>query len=230
MCTNYKPPPKDLLDNALGKLVDLAELTWKPEIYKDYQAPIIRRGVGGGREVLMANYAMFPMKFQRKAHETKYPDLETRPKLKAYDTMNARVETLGSRPVYRSAWKKSQLCLIPAITFREPCYETGKNVWMEIGMADESVFAVAGLWSEWMGEAGPEYAFTQLTVNADDHELMKRMHKPEDEKRSLVVVPRQDWDDWLNCSDPEYARAFMTLYPADLMKAWPKTSEKAATE
>lgn len=48
------------------------------------------------------------------------------------------------------------------------------------------------------------------------------MHKPEDEKRSLVNVPREDWDDWLNCSDSEFARAFMTLYSAELMKAWQK--------
>jgi putative SOS response-associated peptidase YedK len=58
---------------------------------------------------------------------------------------------------------------------------------------------------------------------------MKRMHKPEDEKRSLVIVPRDEWDDWLNCTDPEYARAFMNLYSADLMRAWPK-EEPTATD
>jgi putative SOS response-associated peptidase YedK len=63
-------------------------------------------------------------------------------------------------------------------------------------------------------------SFTQITINADEHPLMKRFHKPGDEKRSLVVLPPGDVDAWLACRDPELARSFLRHYPAERMKAW----------
>lgn len=49
---------------------------------------------------------------------------------------------------------------------------------------------------------------------------MKRFHKAGDEKPALVIVPQAKWDDWLGCSDQEYARSFLRHYPADSMRAW----------
>jgi len=60
-----------------------------------------------------------------------------------------------------------------------------------------------------------------LTVNADKHPLMNRMHAPNKEKRSVVIVPPSQWDDWLRCHDPEAARSFRALYPAEKMQAAP---------
>jgi putative SOS response-associated peptidase YedK len=100
--------------------------------------------------------------------------------------MNARSETVGELRSFARAWRQQQLCLVPAISFDEPCYETGKAEWWSIAMADKAMFAVAGLWSEWAGENGPETSFTQLTINTDEHALMRHFHKPGDEKRMLV--------------------------------------------
>lgn len=47
------------------------------------------------------------------------------------------------------------------------------------------------------------------------------MHRPGVEKRSVVIVPQTDWDDWLRCRDPELARSFLRLCPADRMAAEP---------
>ena len=106
--------------------------------------------------------------------------------------------------------------------FYEPNWETGKHVRWRIGMEDGSPFAVAGLWRAWPEEEGDvSYSFTQLTVNADEHEVMKHFHRPGDEKRSLVVVPASEYDDWLSCRDPEVARTYMSLYPAELMASEP---------
>jgi len=46
-----------------------------------------------------------------------------------------------------------------------------------------------------------------LTVNAEHHPVMKRLHAPGKKKRGVVVVPRAAWDDWLTCRDPEIAPA-----------------------
>jgi putative SOS response-associated peptidase YedK len=93
--------------------------------------------------------------------------------------------------------------------FYEPCYESGKAVRWGIGMADQSMFAVASLWREWESEAGTEASFTQLTMNADDDPLMRRCHKPGDDKRALVIVPQAEWGEWLDCRYPEYVCSFL---------------------
>lgn len=44
-------------------------------------------------------------------------------------------------------------------------------------------------------------SFSMLTLNANDHSLMKRFHKPEDEKRSVVVVENNHFIDWLHATN-----------------------------
>lgn len=208
MCVNFRPPDPEMLDAVMGVIIDLHDTGfWKTETWKDYGAPIVRRGAGGQREGLLASYGMVPRK--------RIP-----PDVRPFDTMNARAETIGQLRSFSGQWKKSQLCLVPMTAFYEPNYESGKPVRWGIGMADQSMFAVAGLWREWEGEAGPEHSFTQLTINADEHPLMRRFHKPGDEKRALVIVPQAEWDDWLSCKDPEYARSFLRHYPAEQMRTW----------
>lgn len=85
-------------------------------------------------------------------------------------------------------------------------------------MASGEPFAVAGLYREWEEEDGEKsFSFTQLTINADDHPFMKRFHRQGEEKRSLVIVPSADYDDWLECKDPGRARTYLQPYPAELM-------------
>jgi hypothetical protein len=52
-----------------------------------------------------------------------------------------------------------------------------------------------GLWSSWKGLEGDlVHSFTLLTVNAEDHPLMRQFHKPGDEKRMVVVLPEERYD------------------------------------
>ncbi len=142
--------------------------------------------------------------------------------------MNARAETIGEKPTYKGAWRKAQLCLVPMQAFFEPCYESGKAVRTRISLASGELFAVAGMWREWQEEGGGvSHAFTQITINADEHPLMRRMHKPGDEKRSLVILPRERYGDWLTCREPELARAMLAPFPAELMQAAPVKSANA---
>ncbi|WP_313063646.1 SOS response-associated peptidase family protein [Paraburkholderia sp. LEh10] len=67
--------------------------------------------------------------------------------------------------------------------------------------------AIAGLWRNWREVDGAEMlSFTMLTVNSDEHPLMKRFHKPGDEKRSVVIVPPTEYADWLSCRSVDEAR------------------------
>lgn len=85
-------------------------------------------------------------------------------------------------------------------------------------MADGMPFAVAGIWRAWQEEQGYTFSFSQLTINTDTHPLLRRMHKPGDEKRSLVIVSPDDYDNWLGCKDPELARTYLVRNYARLLK------------
>jgi putative SOS response-associated peptidase YedK len=52
-----------------------------------------------------------------------------------------------------------------------------------------------------------------LTINADAHPLIRRFHKPGDEKRSVVVVPPAHYREWLYAS-PRHARDLLQPFPA----------------
>jgi len=59
-----------------------------------------------------------------------------------------------------------------------------------------------------------------LTINADDHALMKNHHRPEDEKRMVVILREEDYDAWLK-APAEKSMDFMRQYPAELLRAVP---------
>lgn len=205
MCVNYSPTRKELLEEFLGVSIEGAP-DWPGETWKDYVAPIVRQHEGM-RRLAVGSYGMVPRR-------------HIPPHVKVWDTMNARAETLGAKRSFSQAWKQGQLCLVPMTAFYEPNYESGKAVRWKIGMADGAPFAVAGLWREWKEPDGATaLAFTQITINADEHPLMRRFHKPGDEKRALVIVPPEEYDAWLGCRDPELARSFLRDFPAQSMTA-----------
>lgn len=50
-----------------------------------------------------------------------------------------------------------------------------------------------------------------LTINADAHPFMNQFHKPEDEKRSIIVIPPEFRKDWLNCKHEDANRFFIEM-------------------
>ena len=53
-----------------------------------------------------------------------------------------------------------------------------------------------------------------LTINADGHAVMNQFHKPGDEKRSLVVIPEELRDEWLEAK-PDRAKEFLQPMPVE---------------
>ena len=144
-----------------------------------------------------------------------------------YSTNNARFEELTEKASYKQPWARGQRCIIPAVAFDEPCWESGKNLWWTFRRADGDLWGLAGLWNTWVDKGSGEIheSYTMLTLNADAHPLMRRMHKPdpkygpnEQDKRSVVAIERQDVDQWLvgNLDD---AAALVKLTPPELFSA-----------
>jgi putative SOS response-associated peptidase YedK len=209
MCANYIPTSRDQLAQYFG--VDPREYEFKPETYPGYLAPMIRLShdnpLSGQLEVVSAMFGMVPH----------WADVKL-----ARQTYNSRSETTAVKPAFRSAWKRGQFCVIPVDSIYEPSYETGKPVRWRIRHADGRAMGVAGIWEfKADGPRGaPLLSFSMLTVNADDDPLMKKFHKPTDEKRSVVFLHPDQHESWIH-STPEQAPSFLKLYPADELTAAP---------
>ncbi len=170
------------------QLDDIPE-SGKWDMWPGYLGPFIRRhefaDVGDEavpeREVLQGSFGLIP----HWATDTKI----------ARQTYNARSETVAVKPSYRDAWKKGHHCIIPADAFYEPDWRSGKAISTRISRADGEPMGIAGLWSWWKSPKGDVlHSYTMLTINADEHPLMKQFHKPTDEKRMVVILPEDRYD------------------------------------
>ncbi len=147
----------------------------------------------------------------------------------SYSTNNARYEELATKASYKQPWARGQRCIIPAVSFDEPNWESGRNVWWTFRRADGDPWGLAGLWNAWTDKTTGEVfeSYTMLTLNADEHPLMSRMHKPdpklgptEQDKRSVVAIELEDVDQWLYGTQRQ-ASALVRLSPVDLFDAAP---------
>ncbi|WP_165391004.1 SOS response-associated peptidase [Pseudoduganella lutea] len=215
MCVNYVTVKKESLarfaasEGTTGQQTPFAPRgEWEDEVWQDYAAPIVI-AAPEGRRCLVGTYGMVPQ--HRLA-----------PGSRAYSTMNARSETAAELASYREAWMRFRFCLVPMERWFEPNYESGRHQRWSIGRADGAPLAVAGLWRAWEEPDGRRVcSFTQLTVNADAHPLLSRFHRPGDEKRALVPLPPERWDDWLHCRDADAARRLLVLPEDGLLVAGP---------
>ena len=192
MCNRYHPARSDLFWEEFRALPP-ENLPVGP-IFPRKPGPFIRAH-GEERQAVVGQWGLIPW-FAKEA------------KLK-YSTNNARIEGVidGTSATFRDPWKRGQRCIIPAQSFDEPNWESGKNEWWRFRRADGRAWGLAGLWSTWTDKATGEMveSYTMLTMNADAHPLMRRMHKPdpklaphEQDKRSVIAINPDDYDVWLS--------------------------------
>ena len=143
-------------------------------------------------------------------------------------TFNARSETAAEKPSFRDAWKKAQHCIIPAEAIYEPDWRSGKAIATRISSTDGSPLGVAGLWSSWKSDKGElVHSFTMLTINAASHPLMQNFHKPADEKRMVVILPPERYQDWLEAT-PADSMGFMLPFAANGLQSEPVVPKQKA--
>lgn len=200
MCANYRPPNRESLNPFNRPLPNFAY----GEAYPGSLVPALTSA--DKSTWVLACFGLIP--FWSKTAKV------------ARQTYNARSETVAAKPSYRAAWKERRLCVIPAGCFFEPCYESGKPVRWRIERADGTPFGIAGIWERRINDDGlPTWSMSMLTINATDHPLMKRFHKPDDEKRSVVVLDDDDWDAWLTAKTEADVRSFLRLFDPETMTA-----------
>ena len=226
MCSNYRPVTRlDRLLTFFGVEYAKEEPTVQRDVFPLGTAPFIRlavEGQEGGRPAMIAEEAMFGL----------LPHFATELQF-GRRTYNCRSETVSTKPAFRDAWRRGQRCIIPAEAIYEPCYESGRAVRWRIFQDGDVPLGIAGIYATWKLPDGRHlHTMSMLTVNADGHTLMSRMHRPEDEKRMVVILDREEYLPWLTCSRPEAPRYFKqwtgALHgePDALQRAAPKPKPK----
>ena len=209
MCSNFKsitPQHRDWVKTHFQCELPFEE--WREEIYPSYPSPFIWQD-GDQPRCALAQFGLIPV---WAAAKPKFGLL----------TYNARSETVEVKPSYRNAWKKRQFGLAIMQSFYEPHYGSGKAVRWRIHRNDQSPIAVASIWERFVDPGTGEivFSFSMLTVNASGHPVMQHFHKPEDEKRSIVVLHDQDYGLWLTASQAQ-ARRLLALAPDGLLGSEP---------
>jgi putative SOS response-associated peptidase YedK len=111
-------------------------LRWPAEIFPRAPGPFIRAvPESSERALVVGQWGLIPW-FAKTA---KLP----------YSTNNARFEEIANKASYKRSWQHGNRCIIPALSFDEPCWETGKNIWWRFRRADGAPWGLAGLWNTW---------------------------------------------------------------------------------
>jgi putative SOS response-associated peptidase YedK len=196
VCTNFTPTKSaQWVKEAFG--VDLPS-DYPDETYPGYPAPLVVKSRQSERVVCgLARFGLIPPW----AKDDKI----------SRHTYNARSETAADKPSYRTAWRQRQFGLVLVNNFYEPSYESGKAVRWKIELASGDPFGIACLWDRWTDPVSGErvVSFSMLTVNADEHPVMKRFHKPGDEKRTPLIIAPELHAVWLS-ADTAQASGLMT--------------------
>lgn len=215
MCTRYITPDQAAIEHAWRIGQGNQPKWWAHEVFPRSQGPFLRLGGGDTLALVVGAWGLIP-------NWAKTPVLK-------YSTNNCRSEEAPVKPTFKDAWHRSQRCIIPALSFDEPCWETGRNVWWRFERADGLSWGLAGLWNTWTDKQSGEVveSYTMLTVNADGHPVMSRMHKPdpnlppdEQDKRSVVSIESADMERWLHGNSAEVA-ALLKAPEADIILARP---------
>ena len=137
-----------------------------------------------------------------------------------YSTINARIESVTTAASYRGPWSRGQRCLQLASGFFEwHVDESGRKAPYYIHLADQPVFAFAGLWDRSVRPDGTAIeSVVHITLPAND--LMRFVHNGgNNPHRMPAILRREDQAAWLS-GTLEQARAALGAYPADVMDAY----------
>jgi putative SOS response-associated peptidase YedK len=129
--------------------------------------------------------------------------------------INARAETITSKPAFRSAFQKRR-CLVPVDGYYEWKAEGGKKQPLYFHHARGDLFALAGLWERWEADGQVIESVAIITTTAND--LVRPAHD-----RMPVILQAAAHAPWLDASvkDKDQLAALLVPFPAEAMAVYP---------
>ncbi len=176
MCGRFtlRTPAKAIA--TLFDLEDVPELRPRYNIAPSQPIAAVRQDRWRQREFAMLHWGLIPF----------WAD---DPKI-GYRTINARAETVATKPSFRAAFKKRR-CLVIADGYFEWKKRDGKKQPYFFHLNDDRPFAFAGLWERWEGDGEEIESCTILVTEANARQ--KAIHD-----RMPVILSPQDYDAWLD--------------------------------
>ncbi len=114
MCNQYAPSGPERVNKYFG--AGLPNEPCRPGIGPWGRGPFVR-SIATGREVVVGQWALIGDNAKESKSSARIV------------TNNARSESVANKPTVRGPWARAQRCLIPADSFLEPNWESGKNEW-----------------------------------------------------------------------------------------------------
>ncbi|MFA5530139.1 MAG: SOS response-associated peptidase [Thiohalomonadaceae bacterium] len=131
--------------------------------------------------------------------------LKTRP-------INARIETVADKPMFRDAWRRGQRGLVPTDGFYEWRTEHGGRQPWFIRRRDGTPLLLAALWDTW----GPDHSLSCTLLVGPPNERVARLHA-----RMPIIIPRDALDVWLDAHTPaDTLAAFAAPFPSVELEAY----------
>lgn len=121
---------------------------------------------------------------------------------------NARAETVGEKPSFRSAFQ-GRRCIIPASDFFEWKTEGKAKLPYLFRRPDDKPMAFAGLWEAW------NEILTCAVITTDANDVMAPIHH-----RMPVILGENDYSQWLDPGATDYDK-LLAPCPADELICYP---------
>jgi len=166
--------------------------------------PVVRCDSQGRRELAMLNWGLVPSWADD-------PSVGSR-------MINARAETLATRPAYREAFR-SRRCLVVADGFFEWQRDGRRKQPYYITHANEQLLGFAGLWESW--KRGDLAIQSCTIVTTDANRALAPLHN-----RMPAIVRPEDYAAWLDpkASDAAALSTLLRPYAEDELVAYPVRS------
>lgn len=202
MCGRYvrKSPPQEF-GRLFGAEGDF-DLEPAYNVAPSQDVLVARNGESGARQLALLRWGLIPS-------WAKDPSF-------GYRTINARVETVASKPAFRAAFKRRR-CLVASDGFYEWSQVNGKQPFF-IDMADDAPFGFAGLYEHWQGEGEGQVIESCTIIVGEANDLIARIHD-----RMPCIVDPKDYAAWLDpdVSDADKLLSLLRPYPSAKMALHP---------
>ena len=128
--------------------------------------------------------------------------------------INARRETVSSKPAFRAAYARRR-CLLPADGYYEWQVDGGRKRPWFLTARDGGPLAMAGLYEVWAPPDG-ERLWTCTVITTDAADELGHIHD-----RTPLVVPREDWARWLDPEVEDPGEDLLVPAVGGQLAAWP---------
>jgi putative SOS response-associated peptidase YedK len=203
MCGRFRVArKKEILEEAFGAVSEMDGPEWVP-----------RYNVAPGQDIAaLRQDAKEPVRKLSLLHWGLIPSWAKEPSI-GFKMINARAKSVTERTAYRDPLR-TQRCLIPADGFYEWRREGKEKLPFCFTLADEAVFAFAGLWERWRNPQGG-YVESCTILTTEANELLRDVHD-----RMPVILAPESYALWL---DPGFTNIRELLpmlkpYPAEQMR------------